>query len=80
MAETGTLSMAERSYPASEVRDGQEEPPRARVQGQWLGGATPRLRPGVAAGRSNPTSEARVATGRSNPMPKEWWLGGCRRA
>ena len=67
MAETGTLSMAERSYPASEVRDGQEEPPRARVQGQWLGGATPRLRPGVVAGRSN-------------PMTKERWLRGRRRA
>ena len=33
----------------------------------WLGGATPRPRPGAASGRSNPTS-------------KEQWLPGCRRA
>ena len=33
----------------------------------WLGGATPRLRAGVVAGRSNPTS-------------KEQWLCGPRRA
>ena len=35
--------------------------------GWQLGGTTPHPRPGVAAGRSNPTS-------------KERWLPGCRRA
>ena len=44
-----------------------EELPRIRGQEQRLGGATPRLRPGAVAGRSNPTS-------------KERWLRGCRRA
>ena len=47
----------ERSYPASEVRGGSlEEIPYA-----------PSPRPGVAGGRTNPTS-------------KEPWLHGCRRA
>ena len=36
-----------------------EELPRIRGQGQWLGGATPHPRPGVAAGRSYPTPEVR---------------------
>ena len=34
---------------------------------EWPRGATPHLRSGAAAERSNPTS-------------KEWWLSGCRRA
>ena len=62
---------AKRSYPTSEVgaavesarlrryRNGQEELPHARGQGPRPGGPTPRLRPGVAAGRTNPTPEAR---------------------
>ena len=41
--------------------------PHARGQGQWPGGTTPCLRPGVVAGRTNPTS-------------KEPWLRGRRRA
>ena len=64
-------------------RNGREELPRVRGQGQQpggatprpyaqgqvprLGGATPHLRPGAAAGRTNPTS-------------KEPWLRGHRRA
>ena len=58
---------AGRSYPASEVRGGREEPPRAQGQGLRLGGAPPCARSGAAAGRSNPTS-------------KERWLRGRRRA
>ena len=72
---------AGRSYPVSEVRgSGQEELPKSKVrggsqeelpktrgQGWRLGGATPRQRPGAAAGRTNPTS-------------KEPWLRGRRRA
>ena len=55
------------------------------VHQAWLR-ATPHLRPGMAAGRSYPTSEARAApeakaaTRRSNPTPKKWWLCGHRRA
>ena len=48
-------------------RSSQEELPHVGGQGWWLGGATPHLRPGAAAGRSNPTS-------------KERWLRGRRRA
>ena len=63
-------SRDERSYPTSEVRGGSREElphapiPEARGGG---GGPTPRLRPGVAASRTNPTS-------------KEQWLRGHRRA
>ena len=43
----GALSVAERSYPTSEVSGGREELP--YVQGQWRpGGDTPRLRSGAA--------------------------------
>ena len=56
--------MAKRSHPASEARGGGwEDPPQVQGQG-W------HLRPGAAAGRSNPTPEARAATWRSNPTPK----------
>ena len=52
----------------SEVRGGsREELPHVRGQGQRQRGPTPLLRPGAAAGRSNPTS-------------KEWWLRRRRRA
>ena len=52
--------MAYRSYPMPKVRgDGQEELPHARGQGQRPREATPFLRPGAAAGRSNPTLEVR---------------------
>ena len=44
-----------------------EELPLVQGQGRQPGGATPRLRPGAVAGRTNPTS-------------KEPWLRGCRRA
>ena len=60
--------MAERSYPSPKVRGGGlEELPHVRGQGQWLRGATRRLRSGVAAETSYPTS-------------KELQLLGCRRA
>ena len=50
----------ERRYPTSEARGGgRDELPHIRGQRQRLGGATPRQRLGVAAGRSNPTSEVR---------------------
>ena len=63
------LWLRRRSYPKSEVRGrGREELPPARGQGQQLGRATPHQRPGVAAGRSNPTSKS-----------KEQWLCGHRR-
>ena len=48
-------------------KHGQEELPLAQGQGQWPRGATPRLRSGVVARRSYPTS-------------KEWWMGGHKRA
>ena len=42
----------------SEVRGGgREELPHTRGQGLRLGGATSRSKPGVAAGRANPTSK-----------------------
>ena len=59
--------MAERNY-ATKVRGGgREELPHPRGQGRWPGGATPPLRSGAVAKRSN-------------PMSKEWWLRGGRRA
>ena len=61
-------SVAERSYPMSEVRGGgREEVPHVRGQEWRLGGATPRTGSRAVAGRSNPTS-------------KEQWLRGRRRA
>ena len=58
----------ERSYLASEVRGGGwEELPNAGGQGRQRGGATARLRPGAVAVRTNPTS-------------KEPWLRRRRRA
>ena len=58
--------MAERTYPTSKVRGGGRECQAATAQ-ERPRGATPRLRSGVAAERSNPTS-------------KERWLHGRRRA
>ena len=40
-------------------KHGREELPQVRGQGWWQGGATPRPRPGAAAGRSKPTSKER---------------------
>ena len=63
--------MAKRGYPTSEdgaaaasarlrqCRSSQEELPAAQGQEWKQGGATPRLRPGAAAGWSNPTSKDR---------------------
>ena len=53
----GTFSVAERSYPTSEVRGRSREDP--MPEGWRLRGVTPRPRSGVAAGRSYPASEAR---------------------
>ena len=64
-AVTGALSVAERSYPMSEVRGRSQEDP--MPEGWQPGGVTPRLRSGAVAERSYPTS-------------KEWWLCGHRRA
>ena len=47
MAATGALSMAERSYPKSEVRGRSWEDPMS--EGQQPRGVTPRLRSGAAA-------------------------------
>ena len=52
--------MAKRSSP--KVRDGDQECQAALAQ-EWLRGATPCLRSGVAAGRSNPTSKERQLRG-----------------
>ena len=66
---TSAHSAAERSCPTSEVRGRSWEDP--IPEGLWPRGVTPRPRPGMAAGRSNPTSKARAVTRRSNSMPKE---------
>ena len=65
VAETGTFSAAERSYPTSEVRGRSREDP--MPEERRPGGATPCQRPGAVAGRTNPTS-------------KELWLRKRRRA
>ena len=65
VAETGTFSAAERSYPTSEVRGRSREDP--MLEERRPGGPTPRPRPGATARRRNPIS-------------KEWWLRGHRRA
>ena len=64
-AATGALSVAERSYPTSEVRGRSPEDP--MPEGQRPRGVTPHPRPGAAAGRTN-------------SVPKELWLRGRRRA
>ena len=58
---------AAKSARLQQYKSSREELPHNRGQGQRPGEATPRLRPGVAAGRSYPTH-------------KEWWLCGRRRA
>ena len=71
----------ERSYPTSKVRGRRrEELPSVWGQGRQPRGATPRPRPGVAAGRSNATPRPGTVARRSNPMSKERWLCRCRRA
>ena len=54
--------VAERNYHTSEVSGSREETPCLLGQG-WLGEATSRPRPGVAAGRSNPRSLGCVGIG-----------------
>ena len=71
--------MAERSYPASEVRGcSREEPPHVRGKGRWPRGATPRPRPGAAAERSHPAREARGGSQEEQPHARgqRWRLGG----
>ena len=51
--------MAVKSARLRRRRYSREELPNFRGQGPRLGGATPRLRPGAAAGRSYPHPEAR---------------------
>ena len=57
-AVTGALSAAERSYPTSEVRGSGRECQAVMAQ-ERPRGATPRPRPGAAAGRSNPAPAVR---------------------
>ena len=89
MAATGTLSMAERRYPMSEVRGRSQEDP--MPEGQRPRGVTSRPRSGAVAEsarldgtgtaeRSYPAFEAGVAARRSNPTSKKWWMRGRRRA
>ena len=59
-----------RSYPASEVRGGQEKPPRTRGQGQQLGGGTSHLRPGAVTLRSHPEPKARGGSWEEPLMPE----------
>ena len=48
----------ERSYPASEVRGGdREEIPQERGQGRWPRGDTPQTRPGAVARKTGPMSK-----------------------
>ena len=74
-AAMGTLSMAERSYPTSEVRGSGGECQTAMVQ-EWLRGATPRPRSGGTAERRYPASEVRGVDERSYPTSEV--RGGCR--
>ena len=82
--------MAERRYPASEVRGGWEELPQVRGQG-WrprratphprsvaAGGDTPRPRPRAAVERRHLSPEARA--GGREEHPEEQWLRRHRRA
>ena len=55
---------ARRRHPTSEIRGGQEKPPRAR--------------PGAVTLRSHPEPKARA--GGLEEQPKEWWLRRHRRA
>ena len=63
------LSVAERSYPTSEVRGGQEEPPCVRGQG-LSGEAASRPRPGAVTLRSHPGLRSGAAAGKRHPCPR----------
>ena len=85
MAAAGTLSVAESSYPTSEVRGSSLECQAATAQ-EWPRGATLRLRseaagrsllaprPGAVTLRSHPEPEARG--GSWEEQPEERWLAG----
>ena len=80
-AATGALSVAERSYPTSEVRGRSPEDPMPK--GRRPRGVTPHPRSGAVAGRSYPTPprpRPGVAARRTNSTPKKLWLRGRRRA
>ena len=65
-ARGGTLSVAERSYPRSEVRGSGLECQAVMAQ-ERPRGATPCPRPGVMAERSDPASEARGGGQKEQP-------------
>ena len=65
-AVAGALNAAERSYPMSKVRCRSLEC-QAVMKQERPRGATLRLRPGMAAGRSYPASEAREGGGEELP-------------
>ena len=69
-ARAGSLSVGERSYPASKVRgSGREETPRVRGQ-EWLGEATSRPRPGAVTLKSHPEPNARGGSWEEPPTPE----------
>ena len=70
-------AVAKRSYPASEVRGSSRECQAATAQ-EWLRGATPRPRSGVAARRSHPAPEARGGSREEEPNAHSqgWQTGG----
>ena len=76
-AVTGTLSVAERSHPTSEVRGSSRED--SMPQGWQPRGVTPRPRSGAAGGRSYPTPPCPrlgAVAGRSNPTPRPGAVAG----
>ena len=68
-AAASALSMAERSYPMSEVKGSGLECQAAMAQ-EWPRGATPHPRPEAVPERSHPTSEVRGGGERSHLAPK----------
>ena len=69
-----SVGAAKRRYPASEVRGGDERSYLVRGQGWWSGAVAGRryptplsLRPGAAAGRTNPTSKEPCCAGAGGP-------------
>ena len=70
-------SVVVRSYPSPEVRSSNRERQAATAQERRPRGASPRLRSGVAAKRSYPTSKVRAAADKSYPTPEV--RGGGRR-
>ena len=62
---TGSLSVAKRSYPTSEVRGRSREDP--MPEGRLPRGVTPRLRSGAVAGRRYPMPETRGGSREEQP-------------